>query len=339
MKLILLCSLIYAMTCTVALPEPARVSVHGNRFVTNNGTAIVFRGINSSDPDKLDRNGQLKTAYFAAIKSWGANIVRLPVHPSAWRIRGRDEYLKLLDRSIALAREQGLYVIIDWHSIGNLQEEKFLQGSSELYPPGLYNTTKAETLEFWRTMAARYGDNPTVAFFELFNEPADGGNLGKCSWEDWKQFMEQVIAAIRENGCVTVPLVAGFNYGYDLKPVATAPINAKGIGYVSHPYPMKREKPWEAKWTQDWGYLAEKYPLFLSEIGFCYPEDKNAHIPVISDESYVEAISAYCNPKGISYAIWCFDPHWSPCLIEDWTFKPTRHGEYFRKAMLAQAAE
>lgn len=338
-KSLFLSGIVIAIFSTTGMAELSKISVRSNQFVTAEGKAIVFRGLGTSDPDKLDRNGQWNTAYFAAIKSWGANIVRLPVHPSAWRIRGKDNYLKLLDSGIALAAEQGLYVIIDWHSIGNLQEERFLQGTSELYPAGLYNTTKAETLEFWRTMASRYRDNNTVAFFELFNEPADGGNLGKCSWEDWKQFMEEVISAIRENGCTTVPLVAGFNYGYDLKPVATAPINATGIGYVSHPYPMKRDKPWEPKWTEDWGYLADKYPLFLSEIGFCYAEDKGAHIPVISDESYVEAIASYCDPKGISYAVWCFDPHWTPSLIQDWSFKPTRHGDFFRKAILGKTAD
>ena len=78
-----------------------------------------------------------------------------------------------------------------------------------------------------------------------------------------------MIGIIRAHGATTVPLVGGFNWAYDLKPVATDPINAEGIGYVSHPYPMKRNKPWEKQWTEDWGFVAEKYPLILTEIGFC----------------------------------------------------------------------
>jgi hypothetical protein len=160
-----------------------------------------------------------------------------------------------------------------------------------------------------------------------------GGELGTCSWAEWKMLMEETITIIRATGCKTVPLVAGFNWAYDLTEIAANPINAEGIGYVSHPYPMKRKKPWEEQWTKDWGFAAEKYPLLLTEIGFCGPDDRGAHIPVISDESYGDAITAYTNEKGISYVVWVFDPHWSPMLFSDWNFTPTRQGKYFKKAM------
>lgn len=42
-------------------------------------------------------------------------------------------------------------------------------------------------------------------------------------------------------------LVAGFNWGYDLTPIKNNPLNAEEIGYVSHPYPQKREKTREPK--------------------------------------------------------------------------------------------
>ena len=35
--------------------------------------------------------------------------------------------------------------------------------------------------------------------------------------------MEEVIAVIRTNGGTAVPLIAGFDFGYDLTPVAIAP--------------------------------------------------------------------------------------------------------------------
>lgn len=337
MKHLILYSLCAAFACSTAVAELSRVSVKGNQFVTAEGRPIVFRGLAASDADKLERNDQWNKGYFEQAKAWGANVIRLPIHPAAWRIRGKEGYAKLLDQGVAWAKDTGLYVVIDWHSIGNLQARRFLPGSSELYPVKLYDTTKEETLEFWRFMARRYAGNNTVACFELFNEPATGGNLGECSWADWKEFMETVIAAIRAEGGTAVPLVAGFNYGYDLTPVAQSPINADGVGYVAHPYPMKRQKPWPEKWTKDWGFVAEKYPVFASELGFCYADDKGAHIPVISDETYVDAIASYCAERGISYTVWCFDPHWSPTLIKDWTFAPTKQGDLFKKVLLQSA--
>ena len=67
--------------------------------------------------------------------------------------------------------------------------------------------------------------------------------------------LEEIIKTIRANGGTAVPLVAGFNFGYDLTPVAKDPIDAEGIGYVAHPYPMKAKQPWDANWTHDWGFV------------------------------------------------------------------------------------
>jgi aryl-phospho-beta-D-glucosidase BglC (GH1 family) len=303
-----------------------RVSVNGNKFQTADGKTIIFRGLNTSDPDKLSREGHWNKEYFQEMKNWGANITRFPVHPNRWRAVGKEGYMNLLDQGIAWAEEAGLYVIIDWHSIGNLR--------TEMYQNDSYETTQKETFEFWRAMAAKYKDKPTVAFFELFNEPTvQSGRLGTCTWEQWKILMEEIIGIIRSHGAETIPLVAGFNWAYDLKSIATDPIDAEGIAYVSHPYPQKRKKPWESQWTEDWGFVSEKYPLILTEIGFCGPDDRGAHVPVISDESYGDAITRYCAERGISYVVWVFDPQWSPMLFSDWKFTPTRQGRYFKAAL------
>jgi endoglucanase len=305
------------------------IKVEGNRFVNEQGETIIFQGLNSSDPDKLERSGHWNAEYFQQVKSWGANIVRFPVHPRAWRERGKNAYLQLLDEGIRLAEVEGLYVIIDWHSIGNLR--------SELFQNDGYITTRGETFEFWRTMALRYGNNPAVAFFEFFNEPTlASGRFGLCTWPEWKAIMEELIVIVRANGAKNIPLIAGFNWAYDLMDVRNDPIKFQGVAYVSHPYPQKREKPWEPQWEKDWGFVADQYPVVLTEIGFCGPNARGAHIPVISDPSYVDIMTEYCRKKGISWVVWVFDPNWSPMLIEDWTFKPTEAGQYWKMAMSGQ---
>ncbi|MCB0689078.1 MAG: glycoside hydrolase family 5 protein [Saprospiraceae bacterium] len=307
----------------VALPW---IKVVGNQLVNDKGEVVLFKGLNTSDPDKLEKAGQWNDAYFSEMKKWGANLVRFPVHPRAWQERGKEAYLKLLDEGISLATAHEMYVIIDWHSIGNLRSEIFQSPS--------YITTKSETFDFWRTMAMHYGDNSTVAFFELYNEPTTGsGRFGICSWPQWKEIMEETIVVIRANGGKNIPLVAGFNWAYDLTEIKDDPIKFADIAYVSHPYPQKRSMPWIEQWEKDWGFVSEKSPVLLTEVGFCSADARGAHIPVISDPSYVDILTGYCRDKGISYVVWVFDPNWAPMLIKDWSFEPTAAGQKWKEVM------
>jgi endoglucanase len=299
------------------------LSVDGNRFVDEDGNTIILRGVSFPDPDRLAEANQWNKRYFQAAKDWNCNVVRIPIHPQLWRKRGEKEYLKLLDDGIEWAGELGMYVIIDWHTIGNPATEVF-------FLP-LYNTSRAETFSFWRTIAERYAGNPVVAFYELFNEPTDyNGRLGRLSWQQYKEFIEEIIYIIYAHDKTVIPLVAGFEWGYDLRNVKDDPIDFPGVAYVTHPYPQKREPPWEEKWEADFGSVADTYPVFATEFGFMSEDGLGAHVPVIGDETYGEAIIGYFNKKGISWTAWVFDPLWSPQLIQDWYFTPTRQGRFFR---------
>ncbi|MFH0757009.1 MAG: cellulase family glycosylhydrolase [Bacteroidota bacterium] len=316
----------HIQSCSQTEPSLEWVSVSGNHFFNESGDTLVFRGVNIRDPHNLEQNGHWTKAHFQEAKAWGANVIRIPVHPRSWRERGEEAYLALLDTAVVWADELGLYLILDWHSIGNLKEEKF---QNEMYV-----TTPEETRSFWNTVSSRYADEPAVAMYELYNEPTvSGENFGDCSWEDWKAINEELIGVIRANHPGSVILVAGFNWAYDLTPVKDAPIDASGIAYVSHPYPEKREAPWEPQWEQDWGYVARKYPVILTEIGFALPEEKGVHVPVHGDEIYGNALVSFAAERGISWVVWCFDPDWAPYMFTDWNYTPTRQGAFFKKVM------
>lgn len=302
------------------------IRVEGNRFVDEQGSPVIFRGVSIADPDKLVTQGHWNKGLFEEVKSWGANVVRVPVHPVAWRGRGKEQYFEWLDDAVRWATELELYLMIDWHSIGNL-----LTG---LYQHPMYDTTIPETLGFWRSIAHRYQGIPTVAFYEIFNEPTTfNGQLGTAEWSDWKALNEEIIGVIYAHDRNVIPLVAGFNWAYSLTPVAAAPIEAEGVGYVSHPYPQKVEPPWEEKWEQDFGFVADEFPLFVTEFGFKPADLPGAHMPVIGDEEYGAAITDYFAKKGISWAAWCFDPDWGPQLILDWDYTATGSGAFFKNVM------
>lgn len=305
----------------------SQLRVEGNTFVNEQGEKVILRGVSFSDPDRLESVGHWNRNYFNVAKEWGANVVRFPVHPRAWRERGEQDYLRLLDEGIKWAGELNMYVIIDWHSIGNLH--------TELFQHEMYNTTRTETFRFWKSIAARYAGNPVVAFYELFNEPTHyNGTLGRMTWQQHKDLMEEIIYIIHAHDENVISLVAGFNWAYELENVREHPVDFPNVAYVSHPYPQKRDQPWEPQWEKDWGYVADTYPIFVTEFGFMSEDGPGAHIPVIGDEVYGEAIVGYMDRKGISWTAWVFDPVWSPQLFLTWDFTPTAQGEFFRKKMM-----
>jgi endoglucanase len=122
------------------------ISVSGNRFVDPTGKPVLFRGVSIADPDKTESQGHWSKELFVKVKETGATVVRIPVHPVAWRARGTKNYLALLDQAVQWCTDLGLYVDIDWHSIGNLK-----QG---LFQDPMYETSMPETFNFWRIMAA-----------------------------------------------------------------------------------------------------------------------------------------------------------------------------------------
>ena len=194
----------------------------------------------------------------------------------------------------------------------------------------MYNTTKRETYEFWRTISKHFSGNNTVAFYELFNEPTTcNGQVGPISWADWKKTVENIISIIRAHDKETIPLVAGFDWAFDLTPLREEPINAESIGYVTHPYPFKRSEPWVPKWEEAFGFAADKYPVVATEFG----DDVQSGTIDPYTNHYGNQIIGYLESKGISWIIWVFDPEWGGAKIKNWNYELTPGGEFYKQAM------
>ena len=298
------------------------IAVQQNRFVNPTGEPVLFRGLSVADPDKLAHQGRWNRELFAAVKDMGATLVRLPVHPAAWRERTPTGYLELLDQAVDWCTDLGLYVIVDWHSIGNLQ--------SGMFQDPMYETSTAETLAFWRTIAQHFKGHNTVAFYELFNEPTHyNGMLGSESWTEWRELIEEMIRVIRYWDRERIPLVAGFDWAYDLNSLHYEPVRAEGIGYVTHPYANKRPQPWEPRWEENFAFAADKYPLIATEIGFGFKGDE-----AVDDNHYGNRITRFLEQRGISWLAWVYDPEWTPSMLKSFEgFTLTGCGEFFKQAM------
>ena len=61
--------------CLGCLPLSAqnkvsKISVLGNQFVKEDGSKYIFRGLNTSDPERLDTMGRWNEVYFDEMKKW-----------------------------------------------------------------------------------------------------------------------------------------------------------------------------------------------------------------------------------------------------------------------------
>jgi endoglucanase len=325
--------------------DPARlgadqdlISVRGNAFVDESGETFVFRGVNIGDPDKLHRQDRWSRRLFEEIADWGANTVRVPVHPVAWRTRGDRWYFERLDEAVVWANALGLYLIIDWHSIGNLQ--------SGLFQHPMYRTSLSETMDFWRLVAWRYRGVPTTAVYEVFNEPTDNyigagaGSLGPLDWTGWRDTLEALVSLIQVYDPEVVTLVGGMNWAYSLDRVTEQPVRRERVAYAAHAYPQKANPEQKTRqafydaWERDWGHVAADYPIIASEIGWVREDGYNAHIPVIDNSgSYGPNLVNYMLERGISWTVWNFDTGWAPVMIRDWDFTPSEQGRFFRYVM------
>ncbi len=298
------------------------VTAKGNKFVDPQGNVLLFRGVAIADPDKVEHQGHWNLALFQHVQQMGAKVVRIPVHPIAWRERGAQAYLGLLDQAVEWCTSLGLYIDIDWHSIGNLE--------TGVFQDPMYQTSRAETFNFWRTIANRYSGNNTVLFYELFNEPSNySDNWGPVSWDEWKKLNEDLVIMIHSYDRNKIPIVAGFDWAYDLTPLHNSPLNVEGIAYSVHPYAFKRTKPWEPKWDEDFGFAAARFPVVATEFGFWSGPSANPPTP----EGYPQAIVKFLESRGISWFCWVYDPEWEPQLIKSWDFAPTDAGKFFADAM------
>jgi endoglucanase len=290
---------------------PGKLQASGNQIINAEGNIVLLKGLMPPDPARLHSENKFSQDFFLGISETGANVIRIPVHPENW-VKDKDYLWRYLDPIVTWAGDLNMYVIIDWHYIGNVATG----AGPEM--PDLAIKPKDLTLEFWQTTARYFCDVPNV-IFEIFNEPQSIGA------EEWQGNALEIIRAIRDQGASQLVIVGGIDYGKDLSWVMDHPIDDKNISYASHIYPVHAS----SQWTGLFGTVAGKYPVLITEWGFMDENRNTAQSYLAGDQTtYGEPFLGYLNARNIGWVACWYDDQWEPAMFTENWMSYTRYGEF-----------
>jgi endoglucanase len=241
---------------------------------------------------ELYRSGYVVPRDFDLIKSFGFNVVRVPfdyrliqddtppynLRPNAWN---------WLDRAVQMANQAGVYVILDLHGAPGGQSKEAHTGEANQNLLWGNEPNQSRTVQLWKSIAEHYKDNPTVAAYDLLNEPY--GDSRTDLRPDLAALMPKIYDAIRSTGdkhIIFFPGVLGGGitfYGDVTKKGMT------NVGFTEHYYPglfgdklameshgrlMTQELPAKAAYLQQLGvpYYVGEFNVVLQSI---YATDMN----------------------------------------------------------------
>ncbi len=207
-----------------------RLRVDGPRIVDESGRTVYLRGVNLGEKSQSAKHVPWQQAEdYHNLGRWGMNAVRMLIFWSAVEPEpGKydEDYLKGVDRQVAMARDAGLYVMLDMHqdlygpgipggdgapSWATLDDGKPHRTMGGAWSTAYYASPKLHRAfdNFWDNtpgpdgagiqdhfalawahVARRYANEPAVIGFDILNEPFMGSSVRKVGVEVWKAIPE-----------------------------------------------------------------------------------------------------------------------------------------------------
>lgn len=296
--------------------------VQGNGIYDGGGELHIFRGVDRPSLEWNPEGEGISQADIQLIAGWNANVVRIAINQGYWlqgSVAYNANYQSQVDQVVQWVEAAGMDVILDlhWSDKGDLGQW-----------PGQQRMADQNSIAFWESVANIYKDDGRV-FFELYNEPHDVG------WDVWLDGgpsgdgfqavgMQQLYDTVRGVGADNLVLVGGLNYAYDLSGVPANRVEGYNIVYATHPYDFGGKQPDD--WPDDWGFLADTDPIFVTEFGSfdCNP-------------NYTQQLLDYAEARGLSWSAWAWYPGGCgfPSIINDWSGTPSAMGQPVYDAMQA----
>ncbi len=261
---------------------------------------------------------------FRIMRSWGVNIVRLPLNQRYWL--DNTHYRRTVEAVVGWCQEFGMAVVLDLH---------WSEGGDPIGPADdvrQHEMPDKRSLEFWREIAQTYGNNMNI-WFELYNEPH---NVSPEVWAyggpvEVSDFvavgMQDLVDTIRETGAKNYIVISGLDWSFDHRNLPS--LEGSNLIYGVHIYGNSDHRDEEHEWQEAFGHLLDQgKPVIITEFGYV---DEVAYHP----EFYQKVID-FAEKHSIPWISWAYYPDGPgfPSLVEDWHGNPTSVGEVVRANLL-----
>ena len=257
-----------------------KLTLKGTDIVDKNGDKYQLKGVSTHGiawfPEYVNQD-----AFQSLRDDMGANLIRIAMYSgenNGYCTGGDQKQLKeLVKTGVDAATNLGMYVIIDWHVLGDQNPQ----------------TYKEEAKAFFEEMSSLYKDYDNV-IYEICNEPNGG-----TSWSTIKKYAEKIIKGIRTYDKKAVILVGTPNWSQDVDQAALSPVSKKyrkNVMYTLHFY-AATHKEWLRNKAQ--AALDKGLPLFVSEFSICDASGNGG-----LDKAEAKKWLTFLDKNNISYMAW-----------------------------------
>jgi endoglycosylceramidase len=297
------------------------LSVQGTWILDSTGKPILLRGVNYPGYDSPHPKLHTEAAY-ANFAKMGFNVVRLQIswaNLEGYKGRFYDYFLKwYVDRDVQWAKKYGLYIVLDMHQYqwaskfgGNgvpdwavtqylANELGLRQAISDFWA----NPSPQDHLVMvWKNVAAHYANEPTMAGYDLLNEPWVYTSLiPQLNATHIDSFYSRVTEAIRSVDPYHLIFLEPanmntFNTSFDSK-IVWAP-HFYAWSFAREYYPQNRtilEADFAAKYEAF--VLNSKVPMWIGEFG-AFMKDHSA-------EHWLEDAKSLFDKYQVGWAWWAY---------------------------------
>ena len=257
-------------------PQVEKITTQGNQVLFD-GQAKSLAGVSFFWGSNFGEGEYFYNAQ--TVKSlkdnWGVNLVRAAIGVEESEAGILNDYFAHKKRAYDVANaaiENGMYVILDWHT-----------HHAEDY--------ENDAIDFFEDMATKFGEYDNV-IYEIYNEP-----LESSKWkDDVKPYAERVIAAIRAIDPDNLIIVGSPTWSQDVDVAAKDPIADNNLAYTLHFYAGSHKEGLrdKAQTALDLGV-----PLFVTEWGMT-PASGDGALAITETDIWMD----FLKERNISHVVW-----------------------------------